>query len=393
MDLFSQKTSVENLKRPLAERIRPKNFEDLLLTEDVRQKLSFLKQGVFSISFVLYGPPGVGKTSVMKVAEEKAKKDYICLWLNAVDLSVKELRESCSKAREFFLIQGKKTIFFIDEIHRLSKAQQDVMLPSIESGEVVLIGATTEKPLSVLNRPLLSRLRVIKFAGVGFSSMESISKRAVKDLGFKNVSAFIEEDSMKALISFSMGDGRKLIGLFESLYEQVKNFPIKTSDLSLISTDERAVPMSSTQFKVENTSALIKSMRGSDLEASLLYLVRLVEGGVDPIYIYRRFLVFASEDIGNADKEALIFVQNSKIAFESIGMPEGYYGLVQTATYLARAPKSRESVDFLKKAKEASWSTMQESPPEHLLIKGSGAKSGQNLPKSNRYGFLGQKSN
>ncbi len=390
MDLFSANHRVDNkAKKPLAERIRPKSFKELYLSSDAEQKLSFLKHDdLVGISFVLFGPPGVGKTSIMKVVEAKTAALSRHVWLNAVDISVKELRQFCSEAKEIFLIQSKKTILFIDEIHRLSKAQQDVLLPSIESGEVVLVGATTENPKSALNRPLVSRCRVIKLSSVGLLGMRALSNKVAFELGFKSIDEFIDKDALEALINYALGDGRKLIGLLESLHVQKESFPLKVNDLSLISIDERSVPLSSAQFQVENTSALIKSMRSSDLEASMLYLIRLVEGGVDPVYIYRRLLVFTSEDVGNADPQALILVQSSKAIFEAVGMPEGYYGLVQMVEYLAKAPKSRKVVAFLKKTKEVSWSSVKDSPPAHLQIRGSGAKTGQNLPKSNIYGFL-----
>jgi putative ATPase len=339
-DLFSQS---EPIQSPLAHRLRPKILEEYFGQEALLGPGKPLRKWIDADripSLLLWGPPGCGKTTLAKLISEKTQSHFQTL--SAVTSGVKDLREKLDQAREVGRLYRRKTILFLDEIHRYSQSQQDALLPVVEDGTITLIGATTENPSYSVNSALLSRMRVFKLAALDESAISKLLLRAEKETGVA-----LDEKSRYWLQDVSAGDGRKALLLFEQLipesvsgrvnWESIEN---KTSEIlgdRTLNYDKKG----DQHYGV--ISALIKSLRGSDPHAGLYYLARLLESGEDPLFILRRLVILASEDIGNADPRALQLAVATKDAFEFLGMPEGRIPLGQLVTYLALAPKSNAS--------------------------------------------------
>ncbi len=355
LDLFPNKTQRRlEPHAPLAERMRPQRLEDLIGHDEWvtpgRPLHTLLAQGALP-SLILWGPPGSGKTTLAWILGEQADANLVPL--SAVTAGVPEIRKAIEGARRSRL----RTLLFLDEIHRLNKAQQDALLPHVEAGTVTLIGATTENPSFSVIAPLLSRCRVITLEALSAAALSQVLDRALEDepLGLGRTGVQLSQEAREALILASQGDARRLLGMLEA------------SATVHLSSGRRAQPMTAETVQeavgrialrhdrdgeehYNVISALIKSLRASDPDAALHYLARMIEAGEDPLYLARRLVIFASEDVGNADPSALSLTLAAHQAVERIGMPEGRIPLAQATTYLACAPKSNAAYVALGRA-------------------------------------------
>lgn len=348
MDLFDyMRKSRETSTAPLAERMKPKSLEHFFGQEHIMGEGKLLRRLIQTdqlTSIILYGPPGCGKTSLAKVVAETTGSAFESV--NAVTSGVKELREVVARAEERLGFSGQKTILFIDEIHRFNKAQQDALLPFVEKGTVVLIGATTENPYYEVNGALISRSTMFRLNPLDEEHVIQIINHAIADPnGLGALSLSVDEDTLKTLVRLTAGDARRALNAIElaSLTTPPSSNGVIELTLEVLKScfqDRGFSYDKSGDSHYDVISAFIKSMRGSDPDAVLHYLARMITGGEDPIFIARRIVICASEDVGNADPQALILATSALKAVETIGMPEGRIPLAQAAVYIACAPKS-----------------------------------------------------
>ncbi len=340
---------------PLAERVRPKSLDEFIGQEHLLGKdraLRKLLEKKIIFSMILWGPPGSGKTTLARIIARIVDADFH--QLSAVSSGVKEIREIIEIAEQNFY-NNIKTILFIDEIHRFNKAQQDSLLHSIESGKLILIGATTENPSFEIIPPLLSRCRVYVLKYLKDDEMRKILKQAIKNDKYLSQLNFqlIEEDY---LIKVSNGDARILLNTFEVAVELAKSKSENLIiDMNIISEAIQKRKIDYDKHGEEHynlISAFIKSIRGSDPDAAVYYLARMLEGGEDPLFIARRMVILASEDIGNASPNALVIAVSTFQACHFVGLPEARIILRSTATYLASQPKSNSAYIAIEKALE-----------------------------------------
>ena len=337
---------------PLAERIRPKTLDefkgqDKLVGKGKPIRLMIEKDSLSS--FILWGPPGTGKTTLAKIISAQTKSEFY--QINAVSSGVKDIRKIIELAKENVLY-NRKTILFIDEIHRFNKAQQDALLSSVESGEIILIGATTENPSFEVIPALRSRARVYVLEELSKKDLEEILNTALKQDEFLS-KLKIKNIDKDYLIYLSGGDARIMLNILEAAVIQELNQPeinLTKKVLQNIVQQKDTLYDKAGEEHYNVISAFIKSMRGSDPDAALYWLARMLEGGEDPLFIARRMIIFASEDIGNASPNALVLAVNTFNAIEKIGLPEGRIILAQCATYLASAPKSNAAYKGIEKA-------------------------------------------
>ncbi len=366
---FKENNNIFNKNAPLAERMRPKEIESFYGQEHLLSKgaalYSFFQNGNFP-SIIFCGPPGTGKTTLANLIAKRL--DFKFFRISAVEAGVKELREILKEA-EMLLKKGKRTLLFIDEIHRFNKSQQDLLLHSVENGKIILIGATTENPSFEVNAALISRCRVYHLQSLSESQIELIIENAVNnDIVLKDYE--IEILAMKELINFSGGDARTALNVLEVSFNFAKNENNKATITKEII--EQVLQQKIAQYDkkgeshYDTISAFIKSMRGSDPDASIIWLAKMLDAGEDPKFIARRMVVFASEDIGNADPDALQIALNVFRAVEIIGMPECRINLAQGVTYLASTVKSNASYLAIDKALNLIKDGMPISVPLHL---------------------------
>jgi len=349
MDLF-ESVSKSHTGAPLAERLRPARLEDFRGQANVRKVLApFLAKPDQLPNIILWGPPGSGKTTLARIIADHSKMHFINL--NAVETGAKEIRE-LGEQSHYRKIQGLgRTLIFIDEIHRLNKGQQDVLLPFTEAGDFILIGATTENPSYELNSALLSRSRVIVLNRLRDEDLMGIYERGAQELGL-DPAQFLTHEGRNALLEFADGDARKMLTAIDTLaaHYQVRPEPMGPQDLAEILQKPALRYDKKSDEHYDTISAFIKSVRGSDPDAAIYYMARMLKGGEDPVFIARRLVILASEDIGNADPRGLSLAVAGLQAVELVGMPEAAISLAQVTTYLASAPKSNASYMALNNA-------------------------------------------
>jgi len=355
------------MNEPLAERIRPKTLEDYISQQHLVGKngvlTNLIQQGVIP-SLILWGPPGIGKTTLANIIASESKRPFYTL--SAISSGVKDVREIIEKAKKSGgLFTAKNPILFIDEIHRFSKSQQDSLLGAVEKGWVTLIGATTENPSFEVIPALLSRCQVYILNSFDKNDLITLLQRAAKkDALFSKKKIIFKETD--ALIQISGGDARKLLNIFELLVATEDEIEI-TNELVLKKVQQNTVRYDKTgEQHYDIISAFIKSIRGSDPNAAVYWLARMIEGGEDVKFIARRLVIAASEDIGNANPTALILATNTFQAVSVIGFPESRIILSQCAVYLANSPKSNASYVAINKAQDLVRQTGDLTIPLHL---------------------------
>lgn len=375
MDLFEymgEKKSKE--ESPLASRMRPKKLSEIVGQQHILGEDKLLYRAIKADklqSLIFYGPPGTGKTTIAKVIAQTTKAHFITL--NATTCGKAEIVKAVEEAKSQRGLTGKKTIIFIDEIHRFNKAQQDALLPYTEDGTLVLIGATTENPYFEVNRALISRSLVFELKPLTQEDVKTIIKEAVynKERGLGAYHAEIDEEALNYLAMQTAGDARNALNAIELA---IMTTPKAEDGITYITVPilEECIQKKALVYdkKGDNhydvISAFIKSMRGSDPDATAHYLARMIAAGEDPKFIARRITICASEDVGNADPNALVVAANAMLAIERIGMPEGRIILSQAALYVATAPKSNACINAIDEALEDVQHKNVGTVPSHL---------------------------
>ena len=364
-------------REPLASRMRPRTLDEFVGQDHILGPGRLLRRAIQAdrlSSLILYGPPGTGKTTLARVIANTTESEFLSL--NAVLSGVKEVRDAIEVAQRNRELYGRRTILFVDEVHRWNKAQQDALLPWVENGTVIFIGATTENPFFEVISALVSRSRVFQLKRLTLEDLRAIAYRALQDpiRGYGKYRVEITEDALEHLIKVSDGDARNLLNALELAVETTPpHFPPAEGeeiriDLSIAeeSIQKRAVLYDKEgDYHYDTISAFIKSLRGSDPDAALYWMARMIHSGEDPHFIFRRMLILASEDVGLADPLALVVVESAARAFDRVGMPEGQYHLTQAALYLATCPKSNSSLGYFDALKAVEEEGIRDVP-SHL---------------------------
>ncbi len=359
MDLFEY-MSMERKKEesPLAVRMRPKVLDQVVGQQHIIGKNCLLYRAIKAdkiSSLIFYGPPGTGKTTLAKVIANTTSANFV--QMNATTSGKKDMEEAVSKAKENYGMFGTKTILFIDEIHRFNKAQQDYLLPFVEDGTVVLIGATTENPYFEVNGALLSRSKIFKLEPLSREDIKSLIEIAVTDpvRGMGSYGAVITEEAAEFIAEMAGGDARSALNAVE--LGILTTSPLADGKIIIdLEVAQECIQRKAVRYDkggdshYDVTSAFIKSMRGTDPDAAVFYLARMIDAGEDPKFIARRIMICASEDVGNADPQALQVAVAASLAVERIGFPEARIILAQAAAYVASAPKSNASINAIDKA-------------------------------------------
>uniref|UniRef100_A0A832H1W5 Replication-associated recombination protein A n=1 Tax=Oscillatoriales cyanobacterium SpSt-402 TaxID=2282168 RepID=A0A832H1W5_9CYAN len=355
MDLFDQhRQQVSEIEAPLAARMRPQSLDEFVGQDAIVGPGRLLRRAIQAdqlSSLIFYGPPGTGKTTLARIIANTTKAHFIAI--NAVLAGVKEIRDAIATAQEKRGMYDQRTILFVDEVHRFNKAQQDALLPWVENGTVILIGATTENPYFEVNKALVSRSRLFQLKPLDTDALRQAVQHALadKERGYGNLAVQLDETALEHLVNVANGDARALLNALELAVETTRPDPNGTIHITLTVAEEsiqrRAVLYDKEgDAHFDTISAFIKSVRGSDPDAALHWLARMVYAGEDPRFIFRRLLILAGEDVGLADPNAVVVVNACAEAFDRVGMPEGRYPLAQATLYLATCPKSNSVMGF-----------------------------------------------
>ncbi|MDD7007823.1 MAG: AAA family ATPase, partial [Spirochaetales bacterium] len=374
-DLFTAEEQISS--QPLAYRMRPRTLDEYIGQEHIIGKGRLLRRAIQAdllSSIIFYGPPGTGKTTLARVIANTTKSHFATL--NAVLSGVKELRIEIDAARDRLAHFGQRTILFVDEVHRWNKSQQDALLPWVENGTFILIGATTENPYFEVNAALVSRSRVFQLTKLSEADLKKVAYQALTDRerGYGRYRIEFEEGALEHIINIADGDARSLLNALQLAVETTADvFPPKDGECIRISLEsaEESIQKKVVLYDKEGDyhfdviSAFIKSLRGSDPDAALYWLARMVAAGEDPRFIFRRMLISASEDVGLADPNAINVVASCAAAFDRIGLPEGRFHLAEATLYLATCRKSNSALAFFDALSDVEKEKQQEVP-NHL---------------------------
>ncbi|MBI5418415.1 replication-associated recombination protein A [Candidatus Poribacteria bacterium] len=392
MELFEQ-NRISNLNEtaPLAYRMRPKDFSEFIGQEHIvgantplRRTLDVGKLR----SFIFYGPPGTGKTALANLIASYTNSFFVPL--NAVTAKLEDIRTAIQKAKENLGMYSRQTILFIDEIHRFTKVQQDSLLPDVEAGNIILIGVTTENPYFSIIPALVSRTSILEFKPLTSENLKLIVKKSLADKqnGLGNIPISLDDNALDHLVNLSGGDARIALNILE-VAALTNSYKINEEIKITLEMVENAIQKKAVLYDkdgdshYDTISAFIKSMRGSDPDATIYWLAKMIYAGEDPRFIARRIVICASEDVGNADPMALVVAQSAFTACESIGIPESRIILAQAAIYVACAPKSNSSYLAIDKALQDIENGVHLQVPLHL--KSTGYKSASKLNRGKDY--------
>lgn len=372
MDLFASRERKQG-EEPLAARMRPRTLAEFAGQEHIVGPGRLLRRAIEADrlgSLIFYGPPGTGKTTLAKIIASTTSSRFV--QLNAVTSGIAEIRQVLGEAKEQRDFYGKKTIFFIDEIHRFNRSQQDALLPAVESGLVTLIGATTENPFFEVNTPLLSRSRLFRLESLKSQDIEKVLQQALEDrergLGLLNVE--LEPKAREHLVNMADGDARTALNALELAAlttEPTAGKRVITHEIAAESIQRKILQYDKTgDNHYDTVSAFIKSMRGSDPDAAVWWLAKMLQAGEDPRFVARRMVILAAEDVGLADPQGLVIANAAAAAVEFVGMPEAQIPLAQAAIYLATAPKSNAAYLAINAANRDVKNIGQAKVPVHL---------------------------
>jgi putative ATPase len=375
MDLFESSSQFAlKTRAPLADRMRPRVLNEYIGQKTILGEGRLLRRAIEAdrlSSLIFYVPPGVGKTTLARLIANSTKSQFITL--NAVLSGKAEIVQSIEEAQKSFKFHSQRTILFVDEVHRFNKAQQDALLPHVENGILTLIGATTENPYFEVNKALVSRSRIFSLSPLNNDDLRDILFQAINDplRGFGNLKIEIDEAAVSHLCNSANGDARSVLNAIELAVETTPKGQDEiiriTREIAEESIQQRAVLYDKDgDAHYDIISAFIKSIRGSDPDAALFWLAKMIYAGEDPRFIFRRMIILASEDIGLADPSAVSVVMSCANAYDYIGMPEGRYPLSQACLYLATAPKSNSTMGFFDALRAVETEDKADDIPNHL---------------------------